>query len=136
MVAGQTSSLEVVGSVLGNVRFVPKTDIRHLLDHLVGGDQQPWRNGEVDRLRRSQIDDCFEFGGGLYWEIGGFVAAQDTVDVGRRQPEIVVLVDPIGHEAAGHDKKIKCVDRRQFVPGRKRDDKIAMLDSGAIRRQE
>ena len=96
----------------------------------------PGGNGEVDRLRRSQIDDCFEFGGGLYWEIGRFVAAQDTVDVGRRQAEIVVLVDPIGHEAAGHDKKIKCVDRRQFVPGRKRDDKIAMLDSGAIRRQE
>jgi hypothetical protein len=27
MVAGQTGSLEVVGSVLGNVRFGPKADI-------------------------------------------------------------------------------------------------------------
>src|SRR6516165_1225921 len=80
------------------------TDISSLLDHLVGGDQQPRRNGEVDRLRRSKVDGCFEFGGGLYWEIGGFVAAQDAVDIGRRQPEIVVLVGPIGHEAAGRKK--------------------------------
>jgi len=81
-----------------------KADIRRLLDHLVGGDQQPRRNGEVDRLRRSKVVGCFEFGGGLYWEIGGFVAAQDAVDIGRRQPEIVVLVGPIGHEAAGRKK--------------------------------
>src|SRR6516165_7783345 len=30
-----------------NVRFVPKADIAGLFDHLVGGDQQPRRNGEV-----------------------------------------------------------------------------------------
>src|SRR5262249_47663240 len=119
-----------------NVRFVPKADIRHLLDHLVGCDQQPRRNGEVDRLRRSKVDGRSELGGGLYWEIGGFVAAQDTVDIGRRQPEIVVLVGPIGHEAAGHDKKMKRVDRGQFVPDCKRDEEIAMQDGSAIRRQE
>ena len=37
----------------------------------------------------------------VYWEIGGFVAAQNTVNIGRRQSEYFVLVGRIGHEAAG-----------------------------------
>ena len=119
-----------------NVRYVPIADIGRLFDHLVGGDQQARRNGDAERLRRSKVDGCSEFGRGLYREVGGFVAAQNTVNIGRRQPEYVVLVGPIGHEAAGRDKKIKRVDRGQFVPGRKRDEEIAMQDGGAIRRQE
>ena len=64
---------------LGNVRFMPIADINQtLFNHLVGGDQQAWRNGEVECLRRSHVDGCIEFGRGLYREVGGFVATQDA----------------------------------------------------------
>jgi hypothetical protein len=53
----------------------------------------------------SKVDGCSEFGRGLYWEIGGFVAAQNTVNIGRRQSEYFVLVGRIGHEAAGGDNR-------------------------------
>src|SRR6185503_19408258 len=127
----RTCAVQTVMSAKGQ-----KRTYHDLLDHFVRGDQQPRRNSNAERLRCSNVDGCSEFGRGLYWEIGGFVAAQNTVNIGCRQSEYLVLIGRIGHEAAGRDKKIKSVDRGQFVPGRKRDDEIAMHDGGAIRRQE
>jgi len=45
-----------IGTQPLNVRFVPKADIlrcgkkRRLFDHLVGGFEQPWGNGEIERF--------------------------------------------------------------------------------------
>src|SRR6516164_8811755 len=54
------------------------------------------------------------------------------VDIGGSQPKQVVLIGPIGHEAAGYDKGLERVDRRQAVPGYERDDEIAMRNSGGV----
>src|SRR5262245_46669423 len=71
-------------SALAHVCFGPKADIAALFDHLVGGDHKPWRNRDAERFRRSKVDDCSEFGRRLYREIGGLVAAQDTINIRRR----------------------------------------------------
>src|SRR2546421_7171400 len=49
----------------------------------------------------------------LHRQVGGFVAAQDAVDIGRRLPNRVDVVDPVGHETAGVDELTVDVDRRQ-----------------------
>jgi hypothetical protein len=53
---------------------------------IVGGDQQARRHGQAKRLRRSQVDNRFEHGRGPHRKVGGLVAAQDAVDIGRRLP--------------------------------------------------
>src|SRR5262249_54260001 len=72
----------------------------------------------------------------LYRKVGGIVAAQDAVDIGRRLPEHVDWVDPVGHETPIRGEQTRPVDRRQTVPGRERDDEIAVDDYSVIRRQE
>ena len=79
----------------------------HSFDYIIGGDQKPRRNADAERLRCSNIEGCSEFGRGLNREIRWFVAAQNTVNIGRRHPEYFILVGPIGHEAASLHKKIK-----------------------------
>jgi len=69
-----------------------KRTFGYSLDDLVGGDQQPRRNSNAERLCCSNVDGCSEFGRGLYWEIGGLVAAQNAVNIGGRT---AVLVEDI-----------------------------------------
>jgi putative ABC transport system substrate-binding protein len=40
-------------------------------------------------------------------------ATQDAVDIGRRQPELVDPVDPVGYETTRGDKETGAVDRRR-----------------------
>src|SRR3974390_1247539 len=97
-----------------------------LLDHLVGGHEQTRRHGQAERLRRFEVDDRFELGRRLHRKIGRFVAAQDAVDIGRPLPIHVDVVGPVGHETTGGDEQTLPVDRRQTVPGRERNDEIAV----------
>src|SRR5262245_27124475 len=111
---------------LGMSAMGQKRTSRSSLDHLVGCDQNPRRNVDAERLRGFKVKDCLEFGRGLNWQIVWFVATQNTVNIGRRQPEIFILVNPIGHEAAGRHKKIKHVDSGQLASGCKREEEVAM----------
>jgi len=51
-----------------------------LLDHLVGEGKQRWRNREVERLRRLEIEHQLEFGRLLNRQIAGFCALEDLID--------------------------------------------------------
>src|SRR5262245_4714965 len=105
-------------------------------DHLIGGKEQPGWHGQAERLRRFEVDDRFELGRRLHRKVGGLVSAQDAVDVGRRLPIDVDVVGPIGHETTGGDEQTLPVDRWQTVPGRERNDEIAVDLRTGIWRQE
>ena len=66
------------------------------------------------------------FGRRLYRKIGRLLALKDAIDIAGRLPKLVDEIRPIRHQAAGSDEEAFPIDRRQLVPGRQRDDQIAM----------
>ena len=50
-----------------------------------------------------RVEDRFVLDGRLHRKFGGFVAAQDAVDVARRLPKHVEEVGSVGHETTGGD---------------------------------
>ena len=63
-----------------------------LLDHLVGGCQQRFWDGEAERLDGLEVDHQLEFGWHLHREVGGLLALEDAVDVAGGLPELVDLI--------------------------------------------
>src|ERR1700686_2600634 len=51
------------------------------LDHLVGGRQQRFRDGEAEGLGGLEVDDQFELGGLLHRQIGSFLAFENTAGI-------------------------------------------------------
>ena len=51
------------------------------LDHLVGGGQQCFRDGEAERLGGRLVDHQFVFGRCLHREVGRVLAPEDAIDV-------------------------------------------------------
>jgi len=69
---------------LGRTRtgwIAPALRLAHLLNHLVGGEQQVWRNGQAQRVGGFQVDDEFIFGWLLIGQIAGLLATQNAIDV-------------------------------------------------------
>ena len=62
----------------------------------------------------------------LHRQVGRLLALEDAVDVAGGAPVLVDEIGPIGDQAAGGDEGAFVVDRGQLVPGRQRDDQIAM----------
>src|SRR5262249_14668097 len=106
------------------------------LDHLIGAYQKRRRYFKAKRLGRFEVEDSFVFGRRLHREFGGLGAAQDSVDVGGCLSVLFKDLRPVGHEAAGRYPETERGNRRQAVPGGKRDDEIAMLDGGGIRQYD
>ena len=93
--------------------FGPKSDIRHLFDHLVGAGEQRWRHFEAERLSSFQIDDQFEARWLLHWQIGGIVAAENAAGVNADLAIYVRNADTVAYQAACRSKFAKMVDSRQ-----------------------
>jgi hypothetical protein len=66
--------------------------IETLFDHLVGAGEQRWRHFEAKRLGCLQVDDEFVLGRCLHWQVGGFLAVEDAIDICGA----TVLVNAIG----------------------------------------
>src|SRR5215831_4809328 len=97
-----------------------------LFNHLVGGREQPVGNLEAERLCGLEIDRQLVLDRVLHRKVGRLLALEDAIDVTGRAPVRVGRVGGVGDEAAGDDEVGPGVDRRQRVPGRERDDQVAM----------
>src|ERR1700681_3676229 len=69
------------------------TAARILLDHIVGGGEERWRNREVDRSRGLQVDDEFEFGRLHHRHFGRLLTLEDAPGI---DPNLAILVQNVG----------------------------------------
>src|SRR5277367_1378473 len=66
---------------LAHVGSRPKPKSARLLDHLVGGRQQRFRDGKAERLGGIEVDDQFDFYELLDRQIGWFLALENASDI-------------------------------------------------------
>ena len=113
-------------SATSDVRLVPIADMPSSFDHLVGAGEQRRRHVEAERLGGLEIDHQLVLGRRLHRQVGRLLALEDAIDIAGRAPVLVDQIRPVGDQATGGDEEAAGVDRGQFVPGRQRDDQIAM----------
>src|SRR5262245_11435157 len=82
-------------------------------NHLVGAGEQRRRYGEAKHLRGHQIDDEVEFGRLLDRNVGRFRPAQNLVDMLRRTPVEMHVVDAIGYKTSSLYELTRAVNCRQ-----------------------
>src|SRR5436309_6074774 len=90
---------------------------RMLFEHLVGAENNRWRYCETERLGGLEVDDEFELGRPLHWQVSGLRAFKDLVHI-RRRPSVHVRVAwPIGHQTACLDQFTVRMHPRQALFG-------------------
>src|SRR5215831_19225443 len=77
------------------------------------------RNRQADLLRRLEVDDQLELCRLLDWQVRGFCAFQDPVNVGGGTPEPLEGVRSITYAATSVDKFPVRIQRWQAALGRK-----------------
>jgi hypothetical protein len=89
-----------------------------LLDHLVGGGQQRFRDGKAERLGCCDVDDQINFGGLLHGEVGRLVAFENAPSIDARLVRQIAEAAAITHQAAGQGEFTDGEDRRERMAGR------------------
>ena len=67
---------------------------------------------EAECFGRFKIDGRFKLGWLLNWQIAGFRAAQDAINIGSRLSKQVYEISAIGHETPARDENTEGVNRR------------------------
>src|SRR5262245_5351976 len=102
-------------SAMGQKRTSPS-----LFDHLVSAGKQQRRDGEIESLRRLEIDYQFKLGRRLHSELGSLGAREDAADI------IWCLVKLFGEISTVRNQtariKAMVVDRWEAVAGRQRNN--------------
>src|SRR5205085_2971878 len=109
-------------------RLPPPKSTAGLFDHLVGGEQELWRNFEADRLCGLEIDDQIEFDRPQHRQVGRLLALQDATDVDADLAERVRKARAVARESAGRCIKALGRDRGDRMAQRQRGDLLAPAD--------
>src|SRR5215467_12471732 len=95
-------------------------------NHLVRSHEHARWHGQAERPSGLKVDDRFVLSRCLHWKVGGLNTTQDAVDIGRSLPKLIDAVDAVAQETTGRDEETVRIDCRQAMPGRERDEKIAV----------
>jgi len=98
----------------------PRTLAVRSLDHLIGGRQQRFRDGEPERFGGLEVDDKLNFCGLLHRQIGRFVAFENAPGIYANLVVVISDAAAIAHQAAGQGELAVCVDRGQRMASRQR----------------
>ena len=96
------------------------------LDHLIGASKQSCWHIKTEGLGGLEIDHQFVLGRRLHREVARLFALEDAIDVAGRPTELADHIRPVGDQATLGDGEAIGVDRGQLIPGRKRNNQIAM----------
>jgi hypothetical protein len=88
------------------------------LDHVVSAQRKCRRDTQPERVRGLEVDHQFVLGRRLNRKFAGFLAPQDTIDVGCRPAPLIDHIEAVGDEAALGCKNSKGIDCWQAVPRR------------------
>ena len=75
-----------------------------LFDHLVGAREHRCRHVEAERFGGLHVDHQLVLGRRLHGQVGWLLALEDAIDVNGRATVMVVLIRPVGDQAAGGDE--------------------------------
>src|SRR5262249_20279240 len=105
-------------------------------DHLVGARQQRRWHVQAERLGGLEIDHEFVLRRRLNRKVGRLLALEDAVDVTGCLPELVDRIRSVGDQTTGGDVMAGPEDCGESMPGRKRDDQLAMSEHRGTRRDD
>jgi hypothetical protein len=91
-----------------------------LLDHLVGGGQQRFRDGNAERLGGLHVDNQLDLRRLLHREIGRLVALENAAGINPSLVYLIATSASIGHQASSEGMLTESVDRGQPIAGRQR----------------
>jgi hypothetical protein len=91
-------------------------------EKMLGAHEQRWRHFKAERLGGFEVDDQFEFGRRLNWQIGWLSAAQDAIDVGCGTPVLVLEIDTVEGKPTLVDGPTSRINCRKLMAGGEIDD--------------
>jgi hypothetical protein len=89
--------------------------------------EQRGRHIEAERFGGLEVDHQLVFCRRLHRQVGGLLALEDAIDITGGAAVKFVDVDPIGNEASRGNEMAISVHRGQSMPGRGRDNQLAVL---------